>query len=123
MRKTQRQGVTTAHNNGMLVRGGGTAPLPNCQGFCGNACVSIHLNPVSTPSLRSVGHSLQVHGTPAQYKLATSTYLNVVRNGYAQDKKAKYRKAVYAERQRPASCRAKTGNIKTYRNYARKRVN
>jgi len=84
MRKTQRQGVTTAHNNGMLVQGGGTALLPNCQGFCGNACVSIHLNPVSTPSLRSVGHSLQVHGTPAQYKLATSTYLNVARNANLQ---------------------------------------
>ena len=78
--------------------------------FCGKAFVSVHIRPVSTPSLRSVGHSPYVHGTQAQIKLATSTCLNVVRNGYAQDKKAKGRKAVYAERQRPASCRAKFGN-------------
>jgi len=62
--------------------------------LCGNACVSIHLNPVSTPSLRSVGHSLQVHGTPAQYKLATSTYLNVGCNVAArQEPRAKPRKS------------------------------
>ena len=57
--------------------------------LCGNAFVSVHLLPVSTPSLRSVGHCQQAHGTTAQYKLATSPYLNVVRNGYAQDKMQK----------------------------------
>ena len=86
MRKTQRQGVTTAHNNGMLVQGGRPPFSQIAKVFCGNACVSVHLNPVSTPSLRSVGHSLQAHGTPAQYKLATSTYLNVVCNKLAQGK-------------------------------------
>ena len=48
--------------------------------FCGRAIVSVHLRPVSTPSLRSVGHSPQVHGTQAQIYLATSPYLNVVRH-------------------------------------------
>ena len=48
--------------------------------FVGRAFVSVHLRPVSTPSLRSVGHSSQVLGTQAQYKLATSQCLNVVRN-------------------------------------------
>ena len=55
--------------------------------FCGKAFVSVHLCPVSTPSLRSVGHSPQVHGTQAQYKLATSTYLNVVCNACRKGKK------------------------------------
>jgi len=59
------------------------------KGFCGRAFVSVLIRPVSTPSLRSVGHSPHVHGTQAQYKLATSTCLNVVRNGYAQGRKAK----------------------------------
>ena len=45
--------------------------------ICGRAFVSIHLRPVSTPSLRSVGHSSQVHGTQAQIYLATSPYLYV----------------------------------------------
>jgi len=40
---------------------------------------------VSTPSLRSVGHSPHVHGTQAQIYLATSPYLYVVRNILAQD--------------------------------------
>jgi len=48
--------------------------------FCGRAIVSVHLRPVSTPSLRSVGHSPQVHGTQAQFYLATSPYLYVRRN-------------------------------------------
>ena len=116
-------GRFTSHNNGMVVQGGVPPFSQIAKVFCGRAFVSVHLRPVSTHSLRSFGHRPRVHGTTAQYKLATSPCLNVVRNGYAQDKKAKYRKAVYAERQRPASCRAKTGNIKTYRNYARKRVN
>ena len=47
------------------------------KGFCGRAIVSVHLCPVSTPSLRSVGHSPHVHGTQAQIYLATSPYLNV----------------------------------------------
>ena len=105
--KTKRQGITTAHNNGIVVRGGRPPLSQIAKVIVGRAFVSVHLRPVSTPSLRSVGHSSQVLGTQAQYKLATSQCLNVVRNGYAQDKKAKDRKAVYAERQRPASCRAK----------------
>jgi len=46
--------------------------------ICGIAFVSVHLRPVSTPSLRSVGHSPQAHGTQAQIYLATSQYLYVV---------------------------------------------
>jgi hypothetical protein len=54
--------------------------------FCGRAIVSIHMRPVSTPSLRSVGHSSHVHGTQAQIYLATSPYLNVVcKNRTPQD--------------------------------------
>jgi len=80
MRKIKRQGVTTAHNNGMVVRGG-VPPLSQiAKVFCGRAFVSVHMCPVSTPSLRSVGHSPQVHGTQAQIYLATSPYLNVVRH-------------------------------------------
>ena len=86
--KTKRQGITTAHNNGMAVQGGRPPFSQIAKVFCGIAFVSIHMCPVSTPSLRSVGHSPQVHGTQAQLYLATSPYLYVVRNGYAQDKKA-----------------------------------
>jgi hypothetical protein len=56
--------------------------------FCGLAFVSVHLRPVSTPSLRSVGHSPQVHGTQAQIYLPTSPYLNVVSNACRKGKKA-----------------------------------
>ena len=82
----------TAPNNGMLVTGF-PALHPNCQGFGGRAIVSVHLRPVSTPSLRSVGHSPQVHGTQAQIKLATSTCLNVVCNACRKGKKAGRAKA------------------------------
>jgi hypothetical protein len=44
------------------------------------ACVSVHPRLCPLHRYRSVGHSPRVHGTPAQYKLATSTYLNVVRH-------------------------------------------
>jgi len=75
----------TANNNGLVVPGF-PALHPNCQCLVGHACVSMNLSSVSTPSLRSVGHSPQVHGTPAQFYMATSPSLYVVRNGYAQDK-------------------------------------
>jgi hypothetical protein len=51
--KYERQGRFTAYNNGMLVQGGRPPFSQIAKVFCGNACVSIHLNPVSTPSLRS----------------------------------------------------------------------
>jgi hypothetical protein len=60
--------------------------------ICGRAFVSIHMRPVSTPSLRSVGHSPHVHGTQAQIYLATSPYLNVGRNSWAQDRKTEDKK-------------------------------
>jgi hypothetical protein len=88
MNKTQRQGVTTAHNNGMAVQGGRPPFSQIAKVFCGRAIVSIHMRPVSTPSLRSVGHSPHVHGTQAQIYLATSPYLNVVRNKPAKTKTA-----------------------------------
>jgi hypothetical protein len=70
-------GRFTSHNNGMVVRVG-VPPLSQiAKVFCGRAFVSVHMCPVSTPSLRSVGHSPQVHGTQAQIYLATSPYLNV----------------------------------------------
>jgi hypothetical protein len=69
----------TATNNGLVVRGF-PAPLPNCQCFVGHAIVSVLIRPVSTPSLRSVGHSPHVHGTQAQFYMATSPSLDVVRN-------------------------------------------
>jgi len=59
--------------------------------FVGKAFVSIHFRPVSTPSLRSVGHSPKVHGTTAQYKLATSPCLNVVCQGRPKKKKTEER--------------------------------
>ena len=64
--------------------------------ICGRAFVSMNMRPVSTPSLRSVGHSPHVHGTQAQFYLATSPYLYVVCNVCAQDK---MQKAVCTERQ------------------------
>jgi hypothetical protein len=73
----------------MAVQGGRPPFSQIAKVFCGKAFVSIHMRPVSTPSLRSVGHSSHVHGTQAQIYLATSPYLNVVRNGYAQDKMQK----------------------------------
>jgi len=82
----------TAYNNGMAVQGGRPPFSQIAKVFCGRAFVSIHTCPVSTPSLRSVGHSPHVHGTQAQIYLATSPYLNVVRNGYAQDKMQKKQK-------------------------------
>jgi len=81
-RKTKRHGANTAYNNGMAVQGGRPPFSQIAKVICGLACVSVHLNPVSTPSLRSVGHSLQAHGTQAQIYLATSPYLNVVRHGF-----------------------------------------
>jgi len=88
--KMQRQGYpNTAYNNGMLVQGGRPPFSQIAKVICGNAYVSVHLNPVSTPSLRSVGHSLQAHGTSAQIELATSTYLNVVCNFMAQRQSAR----------------------------------
>jgi len=69
----------TAPNNGMVAQGF-SALRANCQGFGGRAIVSVHLCPVSTPSLRSVGHSPQAHGTQAQIYLATSPCLNVARH-------------------------------------------
>ena len=65
-----------APNNGMVAQGF-PALHANCQGFGGRAIVSVHIRPVSTLSPRSVGHSPHVHGTQAQYKLATSPCLNV----------------------------------------------
>jgi hypothetical protein len=69
----------TANNNGLVAQGF-PALRANCHGFVGHACVSVHIRPVSTPSLRSVGHSPHVHGTPAQYYVATSPSLHVVQN-------------------------------------------
>jgi hypothetical protein len=87
--KCERQGRFTAYNNGMAVRGG-VPPLSQiAKVICGRAFVSIHMRPVSTPSLRSVGHSPHVHGTQAQIYLATSPYLNVVQNTGGQGKKTK----------------------------------
>jgi len=93
--KYERQGRFTAYNNGMLVTGF-PALHPNCQGFGGRAIVSVHLRSVSTPSLRSVGHSPQVHGTQAQIYLATSPYLNVVCNVCAKTED-KIQKAICAK--------------------------
>lgn len=82
-KKIKRQGYpTTSYNNGIAVTACIASLHPNCQGFGGRAFVSVHLRPVSTPSLRSVGHSPQVHGTQAQIKLATSLCLNVVRHTF-----------------------------------------
>jgi len=79
----------TAHNNGMAVQGGGPPFSQIAKVICGRAFVSIHMRPVSTPSLRSVGHSPHVHGTQAQIYLATSPYLNVVCNVCAKTKMQK----------------------------------
>ncbi|MFA6521944.1 MAG: hypothetical protein WCT53_06225 [Candidatus Gracilibacteria bacterium] len=87
--KTKGSGLSTAYNNGMLVQGGVPPFSQIAKVFVGRAFVSVHLWPVSTPSLRSVGHSPQVHGTQAQIYLATSTYLNVVRKNPAQDREPK----------------------------------
>ncbi len=76
----KRHAAGTTNNKAMLVQGGGTALLPNCQGFVGKAYVSIHSRRCPLHRYRSVGHRPFVHGTSAQYKLATSTYLNVVRH-------------------------------------------
>jgi len=75
--KNKRQGWFTAYNNGMAVQGGRPPFSQIAKVFGGRAIVSIHTCPVSTPSLRSVGHSPHVHGTQAQIYLATSPYLNV----------------------------------------------
>jgi len=73
----------TAPNNGIVATG--FQPFAQiAKVSCGRAFVSVHLRPVSTPSLRSVGHSSQVLGTQAQYKLATSQCLNVVCNAGAK---------------------------------------
>jgi len=77
--------------------------------ICGRAIVSVHLRPVSTPSLRSVGHSPQVHGTQAQIYLATSPYLNVGCNFGA-------RKPNAMERSAKAGACASCASQKTYVN-------
>ena len=78
--KTIKAPSGTAYNNGMAVQGGRPPFSQIAKVICGRAFVSIHMRPVSTPSLRSVGHSPHVHGTQAQIYLATSPYLNVVRH-------------------------------------------
>ena len=60
--------------------------------FVGKAFVSVHLRSVSTHSLRSFGHSSQVLGTQAQYKLATSQCLNVVCKGRPENQDARENK-------------------------------
>jgi len=67
----------TAPNNGIVVRGGRPPLSQIAKVIVGRAFVSVHLRSVSTHSLRSFGHSSQVLGTQAQYKLATSQCLNV----------------------------------------------
>jgi len=84
--KAKGRASETTTNNGIVVRGGRPPLSQIAKVFVGKAFVSVHLRPVSTPSLRSVGHSSQVLGTQAQYKLATSQCLNVVCNKPAQDK-------------------------------------
>ena len=84
---------TTANNNGLVVTGF-PALHPNCHGFVGHACVSVHIRPVSTHSHCSFGHSPYVHGTPAQYYVATSPSLHVVRHVWvAQMQNTKHKKA------------------------------
>ena len=80
--------------------------------FCGRAFVSVHLCPVSTPSLRSVGHSPQVHGTQAQIYLATSPYLYVVCNKTAQRQKSPQTKS---KRQNPQKMNSATSNHPYFR--------
>jgi len=90
LKKLKAAPKNTAPNNGMVAQGF-PALHANCQGFGGRAIVSVHIRPVSTPSLRSVGHSLQAHGTPAQIYLATSPYLTVVSNACRKGNKGRAR--------------------------------
>jgi len=83
------------------------------KGFVGKAFVSIHFRPVSTPSLCSVGHSPKVHGTQAQYKLATSPCLNVRCNTTRKGKIQKDKERQPARKQDAAIVAAKTINLKT----------
>jgi hypothetical protein len=85
--KTIKAPSGTAYNNGIVVRGGRPPLSQIAKVICGRAFVSVHLRPVSTHSLRSFGHSSQVLGTQAQYKLATSQCLNVGCNVAAKAKK------------------------------------
>jgi hypothetical protein len=95
--KTLKAPSGTAYNNGMVVQGGRPPFSQIAKVFCGRAIVSVHLCPVSTPSLRSVGHSPQVHGTQAQIYLATSPCLNVVSNACRKGKKAGRAKTLKAK--------------------------
>jgi hypothetical protein len=90
----------TAYNNGMAVQGGRPPFTQIAKVICGRAFVSIHTCPVSTPSLRSVGHSPHVHGTQAQIYLATSPYLNVGCNTASEDKKAERQASAKGSRHR-----------------------
>jgi hypothetical protein len=120
MRKTQRQGVTTAHNKrlqGKIMRQYKIMELshnfdPNCL-TCPSAAAFFVSCPNGTAQKMSrlnFWYLTSAHVQPAASALqATSCNLPVVRNGYAQDRKAKDRKTVYAERQRHASCRAESG--------------
>jgi hypothetical protein len=77
----QKAGASLLHTTTAWWFGAERPPLSQiAKVFGGRAFVSVHLCPVSTPSLRSVGHSPQVHGTQAQIYLATSPCLNVVRH-------------------------------------------
>jgi hypothetical protein len=58
---------------------------------CGKAYVSIHSRRCPLLRYRSVGHRPFVHGTSAQYKLATSTWRNVVCQGRPKKKKTEER--------------------------------
>ena len=90
--KSKRQGYpTTTHNNGMVVTGY-SALHPNCQGFVGNAFVSVLPRRCPLVRIRSLGHRPRAHGTTAQFKLATSPCRNVVRHfwlGKTKDRRQK----------------------------------
>ena len=81
LRQIERQPNRKLHTTTAWWFGAERPPLSQiAKVFCGRAFVSVRLRPVSTPSLRSVGHSPQAHGTQAQIYLATSPCLNVVRH-------------------------------------------
>jgi hypothetical protein len=101
--KQRIKGIATAHRTTTVWWFGAEIPPLSqiAKVFCGNAFVSVHMCPVSTPSLRSVGHRPQAHGTQAQIYLATSPYLNVVCNALATQNRKAARQDIRNKKEKP----------------------
>jgi hypothetical protein len=81
--KNKRQAQTQHTTTAWRLRAQSRPSTQIAKVIVGNAFVSVLPRRCPLVRIRSLGHRPRVHGTTAQYKLATSPCLNVVRNCWA----------------------------------------